>query len=99
VALRVRLSARAAIEVRRAAEWWAENRPYAPGAIGLDFGEAVTLLAEHPGIGAPYIGSRTPDVRRLFLNRVGYFAYYKAEADALRVLSFWHASRGRQPIV
>jgi hypothetical protein len=36
-------------------------------------------------------------VRRLFLNRVGYFIYYKAEAGDLRVLAFWHARRGNQP--
>lgn len=28
-----------------------------PGAIGADFGEAVALLAEQPGIGAKYEGS------------------------------------------
>jgi plasmid stabilization system protein ParE len=75
MALRIKISARAANEVRKAARWWAENRPGAPGAMAADFAEAVRLLAEQPGIGAKYEGSRTPDVRRLFLNRVGYFIY------------------------
>ena len=48
MALRVKIAARAAAEVRRAAEWWEPNRLAAPGAIGKDFGEAVALLAEHP---------------------------------------------------
>src|SRR5436305_2451495 len=65
--------ARAASQVRRAAEWWAQHRPAAPGAVGADFGEAVALLAEQPGIGAKYEGARAPGVRRLFLGRIGYF--------------------------
>jgi len=56
-------------------------------------------LAQQPGIGAEYEGSRTPGVRRLFLNRVGYFLYYKAEAGELKVLAFWHSSREHQPVV
>ena len=97
MALRVKISLRAAGQVRRAAGWWAEHRPAAPGAVGADFGEAVSLLAEQPQIGAKYEGTRTPGVRRLFLSRVGYFVYYKAESENLNVLAFWHASRGHQP--
>jgi plasmid stabilization system protein ParE len=99
MALRIKISARAASQVRTAAEWWAQNRPAAPGAIGADFGEAVALLAEQPGIGARYEGTRAPGVRRLFLGRVGYFIYYKAENGTLHVLALWHASRESQPAV
>ncbi len=96
MALRVKISLRAAGQVRKTAEWWASNRPAAPGAIGADFGEAVSLLAEQPGIGAKYEGARTPGVRRLFLGRVGYFVYDKAEGEDLNILAFWHASCGQQ---
>ena len=99
VALRVKISARAASEVRAAAAWWVENRPAAPGAVAADFGESVALLAEQPGIGAKYEGSRAPGVRRLFLGRLGYFIYYKTEDDILKVLAFWHSSREHQPRV
>lgn len=98
-ARRIKISARAAGEVRRAAEWWLANRPAAPGAVGIDFAEAVALLAEQPGIGAKYEGARTPGVRRLFLTRLGYFIYYRADASELKVLAFWHASRGSAPVV
>src|SRR5882724_10157712 len=97
--LRVKISARAANEARKAALWWAENRPSAPGAIATDFAESVALLAQQPGIGAEYAGSRTPGVRRPFLNRIGYFLYYKADAGELKVLAFWHCSRDYQPVV
>ena len=99
MALRVKISARAAGQVRKAADWWAVNRKSAPGAIAADFGESVSLLAEQPGIGAKYEGARTVGVRRLFLSRVGYFVYYKAEHGDLKVLAFWHASRGHQPVL
>lgn len=97
--LRVKIAARAARQVREAAEWWAVNRPASLGAIALDVRESVALLAEQLGIGAKYAGARTSGVRRLFLSRVGYFIYYKAEEGELRVLAFWHASRERQPVV
>ena len=99
MALRIKISARAAHQVRTAAEWWGRNRPADPGAIGADFGEAVALLAEQPGIGAKYEGARAPGVRRLFLGRVGYFIYYKAENDTLHVLALWHVSREHQPVL
>lgn len=76
MALRVRIAARAANQVRKASEWWSVNRPNAPNAIATDFGEAVALLTEQPGIGAKYEGSRIVGMRRLFLSRVGYFIYY-----------------------
>lgn len=55
------------------------------------------MLAEQPGIGAKYEGARAPGVRRLFLGRIGYFIYYKAEGGTLHVLALWHASREHQP--
>ena len=95
--LRVKVSARAAAQIRRAAAWWAENRLSAPGAIAHDLEESIALLAEQPGIGSKYSGTRVGQVRRLYMSRVGYFLYYRASADALEVLAFWHARRGRQP--
>jgi plasmid stabilization system protein ParE len=96
--LRIKVSGRAAAQVRKAAQWWLENRPMAPGAIATDFGEALALLAEQPGIGTPYLGARVPGVRRLFLGRVRYFIYYRATPESLDVLAFWHASRDHQPL-
>jgi len=99
MALRIKISARASRQVQTAAAWWEQNRPAAPGAIGADFGEAVALLTEQPGIGAKYEGARTPGVRRLYLSRVRYFIYYKVEDEVLRVLAFWHASREHPPVL
>ena len=94
----VQISKRAAAQVRKQVEWWEANRPAAPGAVAEDFGEAVKLLAKQPGVGSKYEGTRTPGVRRLYLGRVSYFIYYKADAKTLRVLAFWSASRAKQPV-
>jgi plasmid stabilization system protein ParE len=99
MALGVKISVRAAREVRKAAEWWLPNRPAAPDAIATDLSEAVALLAEYPGIGAKYIGARTAGVRRLYLSRVRYFIYYRADERHLNVLAFWHESREHQPLL
>jgi plasmid stabilization system protein ParE len=95
--LRVKVSARAAVQIRKAAEWWAVNRPNAPGAVRADIGAALTLLAQQPGIGATYEGARIKGVRRLLVGRIRYFIYYRVTPDALEVLTVWHTSRGKQP--
>jgi plasmid stabilization system protein ParE len=98
VTRQVQISKRAAAQVQRQAAWWEANRPAAPGAVAEDFSEAVKLLANQPGVGSKYEGSRTPGVRRLYLGRLSYFVYYKADAKRLRVLAFWSASRAKQPV-
>lgn len=94
---RVKVSARAASQIHKAAEWWAENRPDAPGAVRTDIGEALALLAQQPGIGAAYEGARTKGVRRLLVGRIRYFIYYRVTPETLEVLTVWHVSRGKQP--
>ena len=97
MALRVKISARAAGQIQRAAQWWLENRQAAAGAIATDIAQSLALLAEQPGIGSKYTGARVGTVRRLYMSRVGYFLYYRVSRDVLEVLAFWHASRGKQP--
>lgn len=95
--LRVKVSARAASQIHKAAEWWAENRPATPGAVRTDIGAALALLAQHPGIGAAYEGARTRGIRRLLVGRIRYFIYYRVTPETLEVLTVWHESRGKQP--
>ena len=99
MALRVKVSARAALQIGVAAEWWAQNRPAAPGAVRKDIGEALSLLAQQPGIGAAYEGASLKDVRRLLVGRIQYFIDYRTTGDAIEVIAVWHASRGKQPTV
>lgn len=99
MALRYLIKARAQREITRAAQWWAENRPAAPGAIRLDLEQALALLVEHPGAGMRVRTPRSGDVRRFLLLRTQYFVYYRVREQQLEVLALWHASRGSEPSV
>ena len=92
-ALAVDVTPRAAAQLERAASWWAENRPGAPGAIAGDFEDAIALLAHQPGVGARSAPPRYPDLRRLLLSRIRYHVYYRVWKGRIIVLAFWHSSR------
>ena len=47
--LEVVVTSRAAAQIRRAARWWAENRPAAAGAIANDFKEARNIPGNGQG--------------------------------------------------
>ena len=95
--LRVRISGRAASQIRQAAQWWADNRSLAPGAFREDLSDAFSLLAQQPAIGSPYESVRTKGVRRLLVGRIRYFIYYRASSESLDILAVWHTSRGQNP--
>lgn len=99
MALLVRIKPRAVREIHRAAQWWSENRPAAPGAVETDLEDALALLAEHPGIGSKVLNSRDAETRRFFLDRTRYFVYYRAKGAFLEVVAYWHSSREHEPRV
>ena len=88
-------------QILTAEEWWRLNRPKAPGAIAEEIERASSLIASHPGVGCHGSRRRLAGVRRLHLARVRYDIYYRVNADLERVevLAFWHASRGRWPVL
>ena len=96
-ALPIRISPQALAQIEEAADWWAKNRPSAPGAIRQDIGEILNVLARQPGIGVPSRRGRIRGLRRVTLDRVRYYLYYRVADGALEVLAFWHTSRGRSP--
>ena len=95
----VRIKPRALRQIEKAAEWWAENRPAAVGAIGKDIESALALLVNEPGIGTKVELPRPDVVRRLHLGRIRYFVYYRVRGKFLEVVAFWHTSRGEGPRV
>ena len=95
----VRVKPRAERQIAKAAEWWAENRPSAPGAIRKDIESALALLITQPGIGTKVETSRPETVRRLYLGRVRYFVYYRVSAQFLEVVAVWHERREQGPLV
>jgi plasmid stabilization system protein ParE len=99
VALSFVFKARARGEIEKAAAWWAENRPAAPGAVRKDIGDGLRILIEQPGIGTQVETGRVLQVRRFFLGRTRYFLYYRVRGDVLEVISLWHSSREQGPKV
>jgi len=97
LALGVRIKPRAQREIERAADWWAQNRLAAPGAVRKDVEATLALLVQEPGIGTKVETPRFDVVRRLYLPRVKYFLYYRVRGDILEVVAFWHSSREEGP--
>ena len=97
--MRIRVTKRADAHVERAAIWWDENRPLAPGALDEAIAEAFSLLISQPAIGAPAFNAKAKGVRRVHLARVHYYLYYRIRHEEIEVLALWHTSRGTSPPV
>ena len=82
--------------LRRALEWWSENRDKAPRALIEELGRAFRLIREHPGAGHRVPG-RLDGTYRLPLSRVRYTLYYREESGVIRVLALWQSNRGDEP--
>ena len=83
-----------------AADWWRRNRFKAPDALAKDLEGALELIATQPYIGAIARVERLRGVRRVLLNRVRYYLYYRVRgtpAVSIEIVAFWHVSRGSGP--
>ena len=93
---KVELSNRAVQEIERARRWWLDNREKAPAAFDEALNQLLTDLESHPAL----LGQQARQakaIRRVLLPRVRYYAYFRIMDERVRVLAFWHASRGREP--
>ena len=79
--LELHVSRRAAREIERVVQWWAINRPAAPGAVRLDLQAALDLLLVQPDIGVHVREASSPDVRRFYLDRIRYWVYYRVRGN------------------
>jgi plasmid stabilization system protein ParE len=95
----VAFTPRASREVAEAKRWWRANRTKAPNALEEELRTALELISSTPPIGAVARNVSLPSVRRIFLNRVNYFLYYRTHADSRTVegVALWHARRGSDP--
>jgi plasmid stabilization system protein ParE len=95
----VAFTPRASREVAEAKRWWRANRTKAPNALEEELRTALDLITTTPGIGAVARNVALPGVRRIFLNRVNYFLYYRPRAESrfVEVVALWHARRGTGP--
>lgn len=89
---RVVFTRRAERQTTAAAHWWAQHRDKAPDAFDEDFVEGVKRIAANAGLGVPV--AQRKGVRKLLLDRVRYYIYYRVVSDdVLEIISIWHASR------
>jgi len=93
----MRVSPRAQAQIEKAAGWWAQNRPAAPGAIRDELERILSIISTQPGIGVTARRKRIPGLRRVHLSRIDYFILYRVSDGVLEILAFWHTRRGSQP--
>lgn len=90
----IRITRRAAREIREASAWWDANRRAAPEAFRQAIATAFDLIATQPRIGAVATNTRLAGVRRVHLAQIHYYLYYRLRSpQALEVLALWHTSR------
>ena len=97
---RIKVSPRAAQQIREAADWWWENRPKAPETCANEVERGFDLICLLPSAGES-VRHRRKGIRRLLLGRIRYYLYYKVvpEKEEVEVLALWHTSRGSKPIL
>jgi plasmid stabilization system protein ParE len=98
--LPVTFTRRANRHIEQASAWWERNRLKAPLAIPEDVEEVLELISTQPHIGALAKDVDLADVRRVFLNRVGYYLYYRVIGEpptSIEVVALWHARRAGGP--
>ena len=99
MSLQLHVSGRAAREIERVVQWWAANRPAAPGAIRKELERTLGLLVQQPSIGTAVPAASSPGVRRFYVERIRYWVYFRVRGERLEVLSVWHSARGQGPSV
>lgn len=64
---------------------------------GVDLKATLDILREQPDVGSEVEDASAAGVRRFYLDRIGYWVYYRVRRRQLEALSLWHASRGAGP--
>ena len=86
-------------QVAEAKTWWRQNRQAAPNAIAEDLDAMIEIIKSTPDIGRIAAETKAPNVRKIFLRRVGFLIYYRVigSPPRLQIMAFWHARRGKGP--
>lgn len=96
---RVQITAEARSQLTAIDDWWAANRPKAPGLVLRELDRAIALLATTPGAGKLYQEAGSAAHRRLLLRRSGFHVYYVVDESArvVVVTAVWNGVRGHGP--
>jgi plasmid stabilization system protein ParE len=93
---RIRLTATAAQHVERQRAWWITNRDHLE-LFATELESAMRILANLPGAGSLYLRTTLPDVRRLYLRKIGSHIYYTFNDEEVIIRALWGARRQRGP--
>ena len=69
-----------------------QHRDKAPDAFDVDLAERWKILEYSPHLGQR-VRTKRPATRRILLERVRYYVYYRVLDEIVEVISVWHASR------
>ena len=80
-------------------QWWREHRGGSPTLFERELRTVLTLLAEHPLLGPPFLRAEQPGIRRYLLRRTRYHLYYSFDRAHRMILvrAVWHTARGQDP--
>jgi len=96
---KISFTPRASKHVADAKRWWRANRDKAPNALEEELHTALEMIATNPNIGFIARNVELPGVRRVLLNRVNYYLYYRPNLETLtiEIVALWHVRRGSGP--
>lgn len=89
---RIVVQPRARRQLERAVRWWVQHRDKAPQAFVDDLADTWKLIEHSPHVGQS-IRAKRPGVRRVLMERVRYYVYYRVQDETIEVIFVWHASR------
>jgi plasmid stabilization system protein ParE len=97
--MRRRIVERAQRQLNRLLEWWSENRTAAPEVLIDELERTLQLIAERPGVGAPWPTPSRSGLRRVLMTHCRYHVYYwvDVDEDTVVIAAVWGATRGRGP--
>jgi plasmid stabilization system protein ParE len=87
---RVRFTETAISHVGRERAWWLENRDHS-ALLASELEKAVETPGPPAGAGTLYVHSGVPDLRRLYIRKLGCHLYYTFDADDVIVRAVWGA--------
>jgi len=97
--VKVRITARAQLQVRGRKVWWAENRPAAPALFEEELVRTLRLISEQPEAGVRWPTAKNPRLRRVLMTETHHHVYFQVDqpGNTVVVLTVWGAQRGRGP--
>ena len=84
--LPIKVTYRAAAQIRDAGSWWFANRLAVPEALEEELQRAFDLIAQQPAIGARATNIRLTGIRRIHLSRIHYYLYYRVRSTHIEVV-------------